>query len=70
MMAANERHKWYCFAAQTAPCLGYFPNDVLPCVCPIHGDVFQALRQLLVEPQLLLELLPVAEEPPALLPAA
>jgi hypothetical protein len=26
-------HKPYCFAGQSAPCPGYFANDVLPCVC-------------------------------------
>lgn len=32
-MNGNSRHKPFCFAGQPAPCRGYFPNDVLPCVC-------------------------------------
>jgi hypothetical protein len=41
--AGNHEH--YCFAGQPAPCKGYFPNDVLPCVCGAEGDVVTALSQ-------------------------
>ena len=27
------KHQPFCFAGQPAPCKGYFPDDVLPCVC-------------------------------------
>jgi len=48
-LAAGTRiHKNYCFAGQPAPCLGYFPGDVLPCVCGAEGDILQALEQVTV----------------------
>jgi hypothetical protein len=38
-------HKWFCFAGQPAPCVGLFPDDVLPCVCGALGDLISALSQ-------------------------
>jgi len=38
-------HQWFCFAGQSAPCVGLFPDDVLPCVCGAVGDPISALSQ-------------------------
>lgn len=63
MMTTKEGHKWYCFAKEPAP-PGYFPDDVLPCVCDAPGSVLPELDQLFV-------MLPVMEDHrPVLLPAA
>jgi hypothetical protein len=43
-MKGESKHEHFCFAGQPAPCKGYFPNDVLPCVCGAEGDVIQALN--------------------------
>jgi hypothetical protein len=42
------QHEPFCFAGQPAPCKGYFPDDVLPCVCGAEGDVVTALSQVAV----------------------
>ena len=39
-------HKGFCFAGQATEVLGYFPEDVLPCVCGAAGDATAALSQL------------------------
>ncbi len=44
-MGSGTKHKDFCFAGQPAPCAGYFPGDVLPCVCGAEGDVVDALSQ-------------------------
>jgi hypothetical protein len=38
-------HNAYCFAGQAAPCLGYFANDALPCVCGSRESLLLALSQ-------------------------
>lgn len=47
-MKGESKHAHFCFAGQPAPCKGYFPNDVLPCVCGVEGDVVSALSQVAV----------------------
>lgn len=42
-MEGEFEHKPFCLAGQAAPCSGYFPNDVLPCICGLEGDVVTAL---------------------------
>lgn len=37
-------HNNVCFANQLAPCLGYFTNDILPCVCS-RESLLAALSQ-------------------------
>jgi len=44
----ESKHEHFCFAGQPAPCKGYFPNDVLPCVCGVEGDAVTALSQVAV----------------------
>jgi hypothetical protein len=44
-MNRRIEHKSFCFAGQPAPCTGYFPGDVLPCICGAEGDVTTALSQ-------------------------
>jgi len=63
-MTAKQEHKWYCFATQPAPCPGYFPEDVLPCVCDDPGGLRQVLGQLF-DPSV-----PAIDDHPVLLPAA
>jgi len=41
-------HKAYCFAGQAAPCPGYFPGDVLPCVCNSRESLLLALSQVAI----------------------
>jgi hypothetical protein len=36
-------HNAYCFAGQSAPCPGYFPNDTLPCICTSRESLLLAL---------------------------
>ena len=36
-------HNAYCFASQPAPCLGYFVNDTLPCICASREMLLLAL---------------------------
>lgn len=38
-------HNAYCFAEQSAPCSGYFANDLLPCVCSSKESLLFALSQ-------------------------
>jgi len=38
-------HNVCCFAGQPAPCLGYFSNDILPCVCGSKESLLLALSQ-------------------------
>ncbi len=45
-MKRHAKHKAFCFAGQPAPVKGYFPNDVLPCICGIEGSVTGALAWL------------------------
>jgi len=49
-MNREIKHEYFCFAGQPAPCKGYFPNDVLPCVCGAEGDAVAALSQVAVPP--------------------
>ena len=44
-MIRKNMHKTYCFAGQTAPCQGYFSDDVLPCVCGAEKSILVALGQ-------------------------
>jgi hypothetical protein len=46
-MQSELKHKPFCFAGQAAPCTGYFPNDVLPCICGLEGDVITALTNVI-----------------------
>jgi hypothetical protein len=39
-------HKWFCSAGQEASCKGYFPDDVLPCVCGAGTNVVATLSEL------------------------
>jgi hypothetical protein len=41
-------HSSYCFAGQPAPCLGYFGNDNLPCVCNGKENLLVALSQVAI----------------------
>jgi len=41
-------HTAYCFAGQSAPCPGYFWNDVLPCVCSSKESLLLALSQVVM----------------------
>jgi hypothetical protein len=50
-------HNTYCFAAQEAPCSGYFANDALPCVCDSRESLLLALSQVAIP------LMPVAVLP-------
>jgi hypothetical protein len=47
-MTGESKHEHFCFAGQPAPCKGYFPNDVLPCVCGVEGDAVTALSRVAV----------------------
>lgn len=47
-MKGEGEHKPFCFAGQRAPCAGYFPNNVLPCICGAQGDAVSALSQVAV----------------------
>ena len=38
-------HNSYCFDGQSAPCPGYFVNDILPCVCSSRESLLLALSQ-------------------------
>ena len=44
-MDSQVRHTPFCFAGEPAPCKGYFPDDVLPCVCTAE-DAIAALSEL------------------------
>jgi hypothetical protein len=44
-VSSEHKHKDFCFAGQPALCKGYFPGDVLPCVCGAEGDVIAALSE-------------------------
>lgn len=41
-------HNPYCFAGQSAPCLGYFSSDILPCVCASKESLLLALSQVAI----------------------
>ena len=43
-MGTKVEHKPFCFGGEPAPCEGYFPDDVLPCVCTIE-NVLVALSE-------------------------
>lgn len=47
-MNRQTQHEPFCFAGRPASCQGYFPNDILPCVCGAEGDVIAALSQVSV----------------------
>ena len=47
-MNGENKHEHFCFAGQPAPCRGYFPNDVLPCVCGARGSAVTALSQVAI----------------------
>jgi hypothetical protein len=47
-MEDKSKHEHFCFAGQLASCQGYFPNEVLPCVCGADGNVIRALSQVAV----------------------
>jgi hypothetical protein len=40
-------HNVCCFASQSAPCPGYFANDILPCICSKDSLLF-ALSQVAI----------------------
>jgi hypothetical protein len=40
-------HNAYCFAGQPAPCVGYFANDALPCICS-RESLLLALSQVAI----------------------
>jgi hypothetical protein len=44
-MSPKMTHKSFCFAGEPSPCIGYFADDVLPCVCGAEGDVITALSR-------------------------
>jgi len=52
-------HNGYCFAGQSAPCPGYFFNDVLPCICSSKQSLLLALSQVAIP------YIPVTELAPA-----
>ena len=54
------QHKPFCFAGQPADCDGYFPGDVLPCICGAQGDLIAALSQVAVSTQFELAPAPAA----------
>ena len=41
-------HNVCCFAGQSAPCVGYFSNDTLPCVCSSKESLLLALSQVAI----------------------
>jgi hypothetical protein len=41
-------HNAYCFGGQTAPCPGYFTNDILPCICSSKESLLLALSQVAI----------------------
>src|SRR5665811_1231243 len=45
-MDSAVKHKSFCSAGRAAPCEGYFPDDILPCVCGAEGNVVAALSEL------------------------
>lgn len=45
-MEDGSKHEHFCFAGRPALCKGYFPNDVLPCICGVTGNVLAALSAL------------------------
>jgi len=47
-MNREIEHEHFCFAGEPAPCEGYFPNDVLPCVCGAEGHAVAALSHVAV----------------------
>jgi hypothetical protein len=47
-MKGENKHEPFCCAGQPAPCKGYFPNDVLPCVCGTQCDIVTALSRVAV----------------------
>jgi len=51
-MNSEVKHKWFCFAGEPAPCEGYFPGDVLPCVCTTRNVVAELSQQALAAPAL------------------
>jgi hypothetical protein len=54
-MRGETEHEYFCFAGEPAPCKGYFPDDVLPCVCGAEGNVITALRQVALVPPKMVE---------------
>jgi len=42
-MQSEHVHKPFCFAGQYADCEGYFPDDIVPCVCGSEGAAITAL---------------------------
>jgi len=51
-MTSEVKHKWFCFAGEPAPCQGYFPGDVLPCVCTARNVVAALSQQAIAAPAL------------------
>ena len=47
-MEGKSKHEHFCFAGQPASCQGYFPNDVLLCVCGAEGNAARALSQVAI----------------------
>lgn len=41
-------HNAYCYAEQSAPCPGYFANDLLPCICTSKESLLYALSQVAI----------------------
>ena len=65
-MTSEVKHKPFCFAGEPAPCKGYFPDDVLPCVCTPEAAVAALSQQALPAPAgtpAPREASPVSEEP-------
>ena len=47
-MNTRRRHGTFCFAGQASLCRGYFPKDMLPCVCGGEREVIAALTDVAV----------------------
>jgi hypothetical protein len=41
-------HNAYCFAGESAPCPGYFANDILPCICSSQEKLLFELSQVAI----------------------
>ena len=51
------KHKPFCFAGQPAACKGYFPGDLLPCICGVEGSVTKELARLCIPTPILRRLI-------------
>jgi len=41
-------HNANCFAGESAPCPGYFANDILPCICSSREKLLFELSQVAI----------------------